>query len=323
MAFDYELKLDRASKHLQDLDVAIVTWLGGDNYTVRYEFDLEAQWPNIPAITNERVGRYMLGGSVFIPGHGPGTAPDGVQYGQGFVTAYATATKQPSRDPISLLIGDALHNMRSALDTLAFSLAVSFTKPMTQEVSGTSEFPIFGDEDRSGATGVGSGHFHQRRRTGDPAPGSGLAKTQGWDPRAQAVVEGFQPYHRGVDFRRDPLWVLHDLDRASKHRLLHTTVAAHEGMLWGIAEFRNVRCLGPGMIESYGGPVETDTPIGRIIGIHPIDADTQMHVEINPAPSIAFSDEAPAGAEEPVLAILQGIRTYIDTDVLPLLVGFL
>ena len=168
------------------------------------------------------------------------------------MTAYATITKQPPKNPISLLIGDALHNMRSALDTLAYALASAFTKPLSEDIANRSDF-IFGDEDRKGNVGVGSALFH-----------AGAAKIEGWHPDAQTAVEGLQPYQRGKSFRTDPLWTLHDLDRINKHRLLHITVAQSTGTLWQINGFRNVCAMGPGLIDTFPERVQTDTPISRI-----------------------------------------------------------
>jgi hypothetical protein len=102
-----------------------------------------------------------------------------------------------------------------------------------------------------------------------------------------------QPYQRGNGFRSDPLWIRHDLDRISKHRLLHTTVAGFDGAVWDIVVFTNVRAIGPGMMQSLAGTVETDTPIGRIYGINPVDPDAEMHVDIQPALDIVFSKQAP------------------------------
>jgi len=315
VVFDYELKLGRALKHLQDLDREIRGWLGADHYSVRYEIDLNAKWDG--PIPPGRYGvpdnsaAYFLAGSVFVPGQGPGTAPEGVEFGQGLVTAFASVDEQPPRDPIGVLIGDALHNMRSALDQLAYALASAFTKPLPEEIGRRSEFPIFGDEDTKGTPNMGSKLFN-----------GGLGKIQGWNPAAQAVVEGLQPYKRGHDFRHDPLWALHELDRISKHRLLHTGVAGFAGTAWTIQEFRNVRCIGPGLIQSLAGTVETDTPISRIYGVHPIDPAANMHMEINPAIDIALGDETVYGGE-PVLRSLATIHNHLVAVVVPALAPFL
>jgi hypothetical protein len=166
----------------------------------------------------------------------------------GRLVVYATA-EQPPEVPLSLDIGEFLHNMRSGLDSLAYSLAATNTVPLPDGVAESSEFPIFGNEDRQGHTGVGSSQFHRVTRSGEPVRGSGLYKIRGWAPSAQAVVERLQPYHRGTHTRG----ILHELDRVNKHRLLHTTVAHGTGFTLDPQRCRNLR-IGPGVIESLGGP---------------------------------------------------------------------
>ena len=319
MSFDHELKLRRALKHRKEVNGEVGTWLNGNHHTVRYEYDPDSV---VAPVLGAPGGNYMLGGPVFIPGQGPGTAPEGIEFGHGLVTALASA-EDPPADTFSLLIGDALHNLRSALDALAYSFAVAFTKPLPKEIANSSEFPVFGDEDGKGIPGVGNTMFHQTSKKGDPVPGSGLFKIRGCDPGVQTIIEGLQPYKRGNAFRSHPLWVLHDLDRISKHRLLHTTVAAFYGTTWDIQRFRNVRCIGPGMVVSLAGRIETDTPISRIYGIHPIDPNAEVHVEIQPAIDIAFAPGTPGVDGEPVLSTLANLYGYIVTDVLPPLLGFL
>lgn len=323
MPFDHELKIERAAKHLKDATAEIRLWLSGDRYNVRYEFDLNAHWTEaIPPGPIPGGGSYYLAGSVFIPGQGPGTPPLGVDFGQGVVVAYARA-ENPPVETLSVIIGDALHNMRSGLDTLAYTLSRAYTNPLPQDIASSSEFPIFGDEDARGTSGVGNARFHQTKKDGSPAPGSGLHKIRGWDPAAQTLVERLQPYHEGANFRTHPLWMLHDLDRTNKHRLLHTTVAAFEGTLWDINEFANIRAIGPGVVQSLGGSLDTENVIGRIYGLHPVDPRTEMHVKIIPALDVAFSRQAPAAPGASVVGTLSSIQTYLTDTVIPTLAPFL
>ena len=235
----------------------------------------------------------------------------------GSVTFLATA-EQPPRDPFGLLIGDCLHNLRSGLDALAFSLASSYTTPLPDEVAESSEFPIFGDKD-----GQGSARFHRLRRTREPAPGSGLLKTRGWDPKAQAIVESLQPYHRGKKFRADLLWILHDLDRINKHRLLHTAVASFEGFMLDLGRSRNFGKWSGGTIHSLSGTVEKDTPIARVPKPLPMDSRFKVHVEIQPALGIAFAKGTPCVDGEPILRTLDNLYAYIGGTVLPALAPYL
>ena len=126
-----------------------------------------------------------------------------------FVFVMLSADRPPP-DLFSVVIGDCLHGFRSALDALAYELASAHTKPLTDEIAEQSEFPIFGNSDGKGAQRFANG---------------GRRKIRGIHPDAQAIIETLQPYHKG-DWGTFPLWVLHDLDRIKKHRLLHSVVAA-------------------------------------------------------------------------------------------------
>jgi hypothetical protein len=238
-------------------------------------------------------------------------------------TRWLATAEKPPRYPIGVLIGDSLHNLRSSLDLLAYSLASAYTSPLPSDFAETSEFPIFGDEDRSGTPGVGHGHFHKLRKNGDPARGSGLSKIRGWHPDAQAVVEGLQPYKRGNAYRSDPLWILHDLDRVNKHRLLHTTVASFSGISLDLGRSVNAGHVSPGTIRSLDGTVETDTPIAEFPPIIPVDPSQPMHVEIKPMMDVAFARGTPGVAEEPVLKTLYGLYTHVRGTVVPALTPFL
>ena len=325
MPFDHELKLGRALKHLQDLNVKVNAWVKEAHYTVRYAYEPNASWdgPVPPGLADAPPGtaRSYLAGAVFPPGQ-PHVAPTGAPFGQGLLTAYVTAEHPPS-DPISLLVGDALHNLRSSLDLLAFALASAHTKPLPKELADRSEFPIFGDENRKGIPGSGAAMFGARTRTGDPAPNSGLSKIQGWHPDAQTVVEGLQPYKRGKDFRSDPIWLIHDLDRVSKHRLLHPAVAAFSGTSWEVMMTRNIKAIGPGFYESRAGTLGTDTPIARVFGVHPIDPSADVHMEIHPALDAAFGDTARSAEGKPLMATLAELYKYVAVTVVPQLAPFL
>jgi hypothetical protein len=238
-------------------------------------------------------------------------------------TRWLATAEKPPRYPIGVLIGDFLHNLRSSLDLLAYSLASAYTSPLPGDLAETSEFPIFGDEDRSGTLGVGHGHFHKVRKNGHPAPGSGLSKIRGWHPNAQAIIEGLQPYKRGNAYRSDPLWVLHDLARINRHRLLHTTVASFSGIGIDLGRSINVGTVFPGTIRSLGGTVETDTPIAEFPPIGPVNPSQPMHVEIQPRLDVAFAQETPGVEEESVVETLYGLYTYVRGDVISALTPYL
>jgi hypothetical protein len=326
--FDHELKLRRSLEHLQDLDHVIGPWVEQNHYSVRYDYEPDRKWdgPIPPGGFDMPRGtaRYYLAGAVVLPGQPPFDISDAV-FGKGVLTAFVTA-EQPPRDPVSLLIGDVLHNLRSALDLLAFALASAYTKPLPEEFAERSEFPIFGDEDREGNRGIGSTRFHERTKKGLPTARSGLAKIAGWHPDAQAAVERLQPYQRGNEFRSDPLWLLHELDRVSKHRLLHAGVAVGAGNLLRLEppyEAMNVRAIGPGLIDSIGGPLDTDTPIARWWGVRPIDPNAEVNMEIHPALQVAFRPEAVGSQDKLVVPTLAELYNHIVGKVIPSVTPYL
>lgn len=104
------------------------------------------------------------------------------------------------------LIGDAVHNLRSALDHLAWQLALSEARVTTPR---RIEFPIFLD---------------------DPANdreirGAFTKKLNCLRPESHAVVDGTQPYKTGD--AHHPLWLLQALWNTDKHRTLHTSGFAY------------------------------------------------------------------------------------------------
>lgn len=142
----------------------------------------------------------------------------------------------------------------------------------------------------------------------------------------QTTVEGLQPYYRGTVYREDLLWLLHDLDRIDKHRLLHTAVASSFGTLMEPGASQNVRCIGPGFIRVFGGAVETDTPIALIYGLHPIDPGAEMHVEIRPAFDLGLDPQtpvAPFATRMPLMRLLTDIYTHIGGTIIPALTPYL
>lgn len=101
-----------------------------------------------------------------------------------------------------VIVGDALQNMRSALDHLACHL-VSVGGGMVQT---RTSFPIARSMEE-----YTSANFRR--------------KIEGMRPEAANTIDGFQPY-KGGNFL---LWELHELNRIDKHRLLLTVCAAHRG----------------------------------------------------------------------------------------------
>jgi hypothetical protein len=116
---------------------------------------------------------------------------------------------------LSHRISECLHNARSALDNLAFMLALAHSgdafTPQRQE---TSEFPIFWDR--------APRRDELKRKLGCV------------DPDARRIIEELQP-HRSPD--NDWLYLLHHLNRVDKHRLGYEAALVQTGFAMGDAAF--------------------------------------------------------------------------------------
>jgi hypothetical protein len=97
---------------------------------------------------------------------------------------------------VALTLGDALHNLRSALDYLAWGMVEAVGLRPTKYTA----FPIF-DASNGYTSGV-------------------AGKIQGLRQPCRQMLDRIQPYKGGQAHR---LWQLHQLDIRDKHRLLLTT----------------------------------------------------------------------------------------------------
>jgi hypothetical protein len=102
---------------------------------------------------------------------------------------------------LSVILGDVIHNLRSALDYVVTALA----EASDAKLSSAHQFPIYKDAADYAA------------RVGTPI----AAKTHGplhKITHSLAVIEAWQPYRRKPDPRTDPLWGIHRFSNADKHR---------------------------------------------------------------------------------------------------------
>jgi hypothetical protein len=131
-------------------------------------------------------------------------------------TVHRAKIKSPPPPEISLLIGDAVHNLRSALDHAVYFLAERSFGTLTAEIEHALMFPIVGNENSKGASVDGStiiDGLMKRALIGVPDP-------------ARDFIKSEQPYHwKGDDYRFHWLWGIYDLDRIDKHRRLTVTTA--------------------------------------------------------------------------------------------------
>ncbi len=103
-----------------------------------------------------------------------------------------------------ILVGDVVHQARAALDNLIELLNI---REMGHPLPKTY-FPVYKDRDT---------YLYGALRKNGKRSGPGFQKAGKVGRDAAALIESFQPYHRGDDYVRDPLWVLHGLWIMDKH----------------------------------------------------------------------------------------------------------
>ena len=202
---------------------------------------------------------------------------------------------------LSLIIGDWLHNTRSALDHLAFALAQK-NAGASPASEGDCQFPIC-----SSAASFNGANTQNRIRDIHPA--------------ARAVIEGLQPY-AGGNVQMDSLWVLHGLSIIDKHRLPVLTGGVGLGSQYLVQTFDGPR---PGIDRggvAYIGPFKQGTEIFRIEVPPQLRSITRMQVQLQLTYVISFEQMGPAPGS-PVLGALQTIRDHVRKVVIPKLEPFL
>jgi hypothetical protein len=199
----------------------------------------------------------------------------------------------------SLIIGDCLHNLRSALDSLIYELAIAYTgiDPLPEDRARELGFPIFGPKPLK--------------------PGKSREMIGCIHPEAQTVIKELQPHLRGKkEYATSPLWQLHRLSNVDKHRLPHTTLHASIGGAYfpdapGLPTDLSVN-IGP---TKDGAEVASYTPA---VGESP----SEVNMQFNITRSIAFGQQSEV-AGEPVLMTLQLMEWFISRKVVWPLIPFL
>jgi hypothetical protein len=213
----------------------------------------------------------------------------------------------PAPDPQwSVIVGDCLHNLRSALDYLAYQLVlVSGNKP-----NESTQFPI-----RKSSYGARRGRF--RRWLGgksQPAEISGGVRDD-----ILKVVQAIQPYNRGNRIG-EQLWMLHQLDVIDKHRQLLLTTVAVPATSWSPSpDFRPEDLRFDYSVRRVSEVVEHERVAFKITYEKPnpkLTPNLRAHV------AISFRKaEAVAGGEY-VATILEALCTTLESDIKPLFAPF-
>lgn len=178
---------------------------------------------------------------------------------------------------LSTIIGDALYNLRSALDHLVHELIRANGK----QPNGRSAFPI-----------VSTSEVDYDR----VAP----VQVQGMDPDAAAAIKRLQPYNRAHRHRDKWLRLLNHLGNIDKHRHLHLVVPASGGWMF-------TQSISMGSRHAiHAGVLKLGTEIARV-------SEQEMDVDGGFFGEVAFSDAE--AFHETAYYLLIGMREFVKTIV--------
>ncbi len=211
---------------------------------------------------------------------------------------------------LGIIAGDALQNMRSALEHLVWGLAF---KSKGSEPSRSTSFPIYRTE---------AAFFEVSKKTGTYSTRSGMHKIgEISDVRVRAAIQGLQPYkRRNPD--EDWLFILHELARVDRHQSLSVVGAVNPSVTYGWRKrgTRSPFVMNTSVIKRTDVCLLKLFEDGAIIG-HFRFNEPEMEVDFKSPPHITFRNEGPAKSRH-VLGTLTSIRRHIERVVIPKLEGF-
>jgi hypothetical protein len=206
---------------------------------------------------------------------------------------------EPVPPAFATIIGDCLHNFRSALDNLVYELAIARIgiDPLPERRARMLEFPIIADRtmnSRECRNKIGCIH-----------------------PDAQAIIKDLQPYQGGRGGRSNLLWVLHELSVKDKHRFPHLGVAS-AGTISVFAAGSSGTLVGTPNWEPFEGRAEV------LRYYSPTGAYAEVDMQRPPTFFVTFGKGAPAAIYGyRVEAVLRGILAYVTRKVIDPLVPYL
>ncbi|MFJ6359235.1 hypothetical protein [Pseudarthrobacter oxydans] len=202
----------------------------------------------------------------------------------GETSAIAVQVVTPPPVLLSLLVGEIVHQLRSAVDHIAYGLVLAAGNTPTRRTS----FPVCISQPNQ------------------------LTVAGGVSSEAQIRVEEVQPYRQG-DPTAHPLYVLNELWNADKHRNLHLTAL----MLTNTQVFLSP----PGGSSLVGGQFQRRA-VGDngVIGVFRFahgEIDPGMEITGMGRSFLALGEPGPWPNDYPVALLLEELFNYVSDEMLP------
>jgi len=187
---------------------------------------------------------------------------------------------------IGTIAADCIHNLRQALDHIAYRLAV-FVGGDPPPNEDTAAFPIYSWRKKAKAVVLDDDRLAAK-----------IGRPSGVPADLRAVLEDLQPYNR-PDAKR--LLVLEQMDNIAKHRFLPVTVTSAATPNFHIGQLHASSITGP-----RAGRLEDGTDVLRF---RP-QPDADMNVGFQFTQDISFTSDSPAEGEI-ITKLVNETRSYI------------
>lgn len=215
------------------------------------------------------------------------------------------AREEPPLERWGLMVGDIVHNLRSALDSLAFAVWVSDMGRLPSEDEAKAIQFVITDN---------AAFWNSERKR----------RLSTMHPSVHAVFEKLQPYRRGHPKPRDLLAVLRDISNVDKHRRVSVVMAvANEAGITvsdGISPTQT--------ISGWRGRLVRDTEIASFDvrdssgALIPRENHPDMDVSGKLAFDIRFGDGFP-GFGGNVVPVLRAMASHIEHNIFRWFAGLL
>ncbi len=207
-----------------------------------------------------------------------------------------------TRDNLSPIIGDCLHNLRSSLDHSVFALTQIFQKrQLPSSILRKTQFPIFCD-------------FHTSSEFMEKAK----SKIGHIHPGAQAAIESLQPYHAGKRSNLHPLWLLNELDIIDKHRAFIGVAELHPTLTVMSRSRQSGSIIRPTFARFFG--IDSDKSEAEVFHYGLPEGHPRMDMDFDSAVKITFAD-GPAKGQE-IVKTLSCILKFLTVNVFPKITPF-
>lgn len=204
----------------------------------------------------------------------------------------------------SVIVGEIAHDLRSALDLLAWQLAL--LQPATPY--DWTAFPIH-SIGRSRRKKTRS--FWGKQEKGPPC-------LESIHRRYWARIEAFQPYKGGHGYLRSPLFLLHELNNADKHRLiqiLSASVGSYQitGLFGADSKIKPGVTIRPNAKIGWINPLPFPVPTLDFEDGRPrIKMQEEVQVKFDVSSSIRFGDGCDAAKNLPIFRTLDNISSEVS-----------